>query len=115
MSDKPDKKDEQPLVVKEGLKQQRSRYSALRKAMTATAARVEFLRSLLEQGISKREAARMLSRVDSSLSSNSAETIVYMNFSGVYQTSRCGERRTTPLGSTVVAAPKDVTDDEGLL
>lgn len=106
---------EERVVAKESIKQQRKRYDELRKTMTATAARVEFLRTLLEMGNSKREAARMLSKVDASLSSSSAETIVYTNFSGVYQTSRQGERKIVRANTLVISVPKDIGDDEGLL
>jgi len=99
------------------LDKRKQRYEELKKDNTATAARVEFLRECLEEGMSKREAARELSRVEPLLSHGSAETIVYMNFSGRYQTTKQSDRK--PLVSNVskarVKAPKSVEADEDLL
>lgn len=88
------------------------RYEELKQENTRTAARVLLLQELLEAGMSKREAAHTLSEIDPSISRNSAETIVYTNFSGRYRTIK---RRNTDVPVIHVEAPTDVSDDEGLL
>lgn len=95
------------------MKDMEKRFRQLRSDRTRTAARVEFLRELLEEGMSKREAAHALSSVDPYLEKNSAETIVYMNFSGQYRTARRRAEVSAPVEK--VDAPEDVEDDEGLL
>ncbi len=61
-------------------------------AMTETAKRIEFLRDCLETGVSKREAARRLAAHDPRVGQKTAETLVYFNFSGAYQTTKRGQR-----------------------
>lgn len=98
----------------EQFEKRKKRYHELCKTNTRTAARVEFLQECLEDGMAKRDAAHELSRVDPALSHASAETIVYMNFSGRYKVSRQG----IPMKSSKpskVSAPKNVEDDEELL
>lgn len=80
---------------------------------TRTAARVLFLKELLESGMSKREAAHALSDVDPLLGRNSAETIAYTNFSGEYRTIK--RRSADTPNIPTVQAPDDLEDDEGLL
>lgn len=67
-------------------------YQENRNALTETAKRVEYLNECLESGVSKREAARMLVAHDPRLSQKSAETLVYMSFSGQYSTTLRGRR-----------------------
>lgn len=91
----------------------KKRFGELQESNTRTAARVLFLRELLELGMSKREAAHMLAEVDAQLGRNSAETIVYTNFSGEYKTIR--RRTLSAVDIPKVDTPSDVEDDEGLL
>lgn len=95
----------------------KNRYDELKTTNTATAARVSFLQECLEAGMSKREAAWELSRVEPLLSKGSAETIVYMNFSGRYQTTKQPERKNAPSNASKarIEAPKSVEADEDLL
>lgn len=95
--------------------ERKARYHELLETLTRTAARVEFLQECLESGMSKRQASRELVKVEPLLSHGSAETIVYMNFSGKYRTSKLGIKRVAAPKTARIAAPSSVEDDEGLL
>ncbi len=91
-------------------------YQEDREAMTETAKRVEFLNECLESGVSKREAARMLVAHDPRLSQKSAETLVYMSFSGQYRTTMRGTRLKHGFKEKPEFVPvANVEDDESLL
>lgn len=95
-------------------------YARDREAMTETSRRIEFLEDCLVRGMSKREAARQLVKYDPRIGQSTAETLVYINFSGSYQTTMRG-RKKGRLQQVVshepekVDTPADVEDDEGLL
>lgn len=100
----------------------REAYEDDRAAQTETSRRIEFLEECLEQGMSKREAARRLVEHDPRVGQRTAETLVYMNFSGMYQTTMRGRRKAALQeaasrndGPEPIKAPADVEDDEGLL
>lgn len=97
----------------------KNRYNELKLVNTATAARVAFLHECLDEGMSKREAAWELSRVEPLISRGSAETIVYMNFSGRYHTTKQPNRKNASSSALKVhiKAPKSVgaEADEDLL
>ena len=95
-------------------------YEGMEEAMTDTQKRVRFLRECLETGMSKREAARELCKHDPRIGLNSAETIVYLNFSGMYESTKKGRRiYKDELEDRNIAVtcppPQDITDDEALL
>lgn len=95
-------------------------YEEHEQAKTATMSRVEFLEERLEEGMSKRDAAKALCEYDPRIGRKTAETIVYTTFSGLYQTSRRGRKPKTQAGSPQeqvidVDAPPPVSDDEALL
>jgi len=92
-------------------------YKDHRVTMTETSKRIEFLEECLEKGISKRQAARMLSEHDPRVGRRTAENLVYTNFSGQYQTSLRGRRKselTEPV-KIVEAVVPNVLDDESIL
>lgn len=91
-------------------------YREQRAIMTETSRRVEFLEGCLETGVSKREAARMLVNHDPRISKGTAETLVYLNFSGRYCTSLRGRRLSTVTSPTmpIIALP-DLNDEEAIL
>jgi hypothetical protein len=91
-------------------------YQEQRDNMTETSKRVEFLEDCLEAGVSKREAARMLVNHDPRISKGTAETLVYLNFSGRYCTSLKGRRLSTVTSPTtpIIALP-DLNDEEAIL
>lgn len=92
-------------------------YQDHRANMTETSKRIEFLEECLEKGMSKREAARKLSEHDPRVGRRTAETLVYTNFSGQYQTTLRGRRKskqTEPVKTTEAVVP-DVSDDESIL
>jgi len=92
-------------------------YKDHRATMTETSKRIEFLEECLEKGISKRQAARMLSEHDPRVGRRTAENLVYTNFSGQYQTSLRGRRKselTEPV-KIVEAVVPNVLDDESIL
>ena len=96
----------------------REAYNEDREAMTETAKRVEYLRECLESGVSKREAARMLVIHDPRVSQKTAETLVYMSFSGQYRTTTRGSRLKHGFveTDTIAVIPRpDLEDDESLL
>lgn len=97
----------------------REAYESHLEGATDTQLRVEFLEEKLEEGYSKREAARLLVEHDPKVGHRTAETIVYTVFSGMYQTTKRGRRkRMESKGPAVIRIPEpppDVTDDEGLL
>lgn len=88
---------------------------------TATMARVQFLQERLEEGMSKRDAARSLCEHDPRIGKRTAETLVYSNFSGMYKTSRRGRKPksdiSSPPNEPVIHSddPPPVSDDEALL
>jgi len=93
-------------------------YQQQRKAMTETAKRVEFLQDWLEKGVSKRKAARLLVAHDPRIGQKTAETLVYINFSGQYVTTMRGCRRgkQAEIPTTApVESPPDIEDDEAIL
>jgi hypothetical protein len=85
---------------------------------TDTMMRIEYLHEKLEEGLSKRAAARALSQYDPRISSATAETLVYTVFSGLYQTTK-RERRGSLKQIQSISAPLNitipVTSDEDLL
>ena len=84
---------------------------------TETGKRIDFLQECLDDGMSKREAARLLAERDPRVSRKTAETLVYLNFSGEYQTTKRGQRRrpnTTDPVQPKIEAP-DINDDESIL
>ena len=92
-------------------------YQNHRANMTETSKRIEFLEECLEKGMSKRDAARKLSEHDPRVGRRTAETLVYTNFSGQYQTTLRGRRKsglTEPVKPTEAIIP-DVSDDESIL
>lgn len=91
----------------------RERFSELSENNTRTAARVLFIEELLKRGMSKREAAHLLSDVDPLLGRGSAETIAYTNFSGRYRTTKRPE--SSKVTHPKVESPVDIEDDEDLL
>lgn len=91
----------------------RQHFMELAENNTRTAARVIFIEDLLKQGMSKREAAHLLSDVDPLLGKGSAETIAYTNFSGRYRTVKRPE--TAKHEAPTIESPTDIEDDEGLL
>lgn len=88
---------------------------------TATMARVQFLQDRLEEGMSKRDAARFLCEHDPRIGKRTAETLVYSNFSGLYKKSRRGRKPksdiSSPPNEPVIPTddPPPVSDDEALL
>jgi len=93
-------------------------YREQRDNITETSKRVEFLEDCLETGVSKREAARMLAAHNPRIGRRTAETLVYLNFSGRYQTTLRGRRRLKPKEITTRATTSvtpDVSDDESIL
>lgn len=93
-------------------------YQDQRATMTETSKRVEFLEDCLETGVSKREAARMLAADNPRIGRGTAETLVYLNFSGRYQTTLRGRRRLKPKEITTIVTAgvtPDVSDDESIL
>ena len=87
-------------------------------AMTETAKRVEYARECLETGVSKREASRMLVKHDPRIGQKTAETLIYINFSGMYQTTLRGRRTGKSVDKSVaVAAVRavDFEDEESIL
>lgn len=70
---------------------------------TDTMHRVDFLREKLDEGMSKRDAAKALCKYDPRVGPKTAETIVYTVFSGMYQKSRRGRK-----GKTTKARPLNV-------
>jgi hypothetical protein len=92
-------------------------YENHKKSMTVTAERIEYLEECLEDGISKREAARRLVLHDPRIGQRTAETLVYMNFSGQYQTTTRGRRKSKSkdIRPALVISTSDITDDESLL
>jgi hypothetical protein len=89
---------------------------------TLTQERVIFVEKCLQQGMSKREAARQLVKRDPRIGKGSAETIVYQNFSGMYQTTRRGRRykysnnppKPIEESQNILETP-DISNDEELL
>jgi hypothetical protein len=109
-----------PTSVKSSLEYLESVYSSHMEANTETSKRIEYLTDCLESGMSKREAARKLSEHDPRVSRKTAETLVYLNFSGKYQTSRVGRRKslsdstaTIPLVPDLI--PPNIESDEDIL
>jgi len=92
-------------------------YDTSRASMTETAKRIEFLEDCLVSGVSKREAARILVVHDPRIGQRTAETLVYLNFSGEYQTTKRGQRKpvSTETTSEVVLPVADINDDESIL
>ncbi len=92
-------------------------YTDHRANMTITSERIEFLEECLETGMSKRAAARELTEHDPRVGSKTAENLVYSNFSGQYQTTLKGRRKSKPTKEPVKAkvAVLDVSDDESIL
>lgn len=88
---------------------------------TATMARVQYLQDRLEEGMSKRDAARSLCEHDPRIGRRTAETLVYSNFSGLYKTSLRGRKPKSDISSPPnepviqVDDPPPVSDDEALL
>ncbi len=93
-------------------------YQEQQNAMTETAKRVEFLQDWLEKGVSKRKAARLLVAHDPRIGQKTAETLVYINFSGQYVTTmrgcRKGKQAEIPV-TAPVESPPDIEDDEAIL
>jgi hypothetical protein len=110
------KSDRFAIPIKE-LEDLEKAYKDNRAVMTETSKRIEFLQDCLETGVSKREAARMLMAHDPRIGQRTAETLVYINFSGQYQTTMRGRRRSKPVAKTApVRAPlPDIEDDEAIL
>lgn len=106
-----------PIGESEKIDCMRDEYLKDRNSKTLTALRVEFLEDCLEQGMSKREAARQLVLKDSRIGQSSAETLVYVNFSGDYQTSIRKNRLTNDPVDSVVDSNiiLDIGGDEDLL
>lgn len=105
-------------TMKTALEELKVAYVENRAAMTETARRIEFLHECLENGVSKREAARMLVIHDPRVGQKTAETLVYMNFSGQYQTTLRGRRLRKSdkvPAKALVEAPPDVSNDEDIL
>ncbi len=92
-------------------------YQDNRSNMTETSKRIEFLEERLETGVSKRQAARMLAEHDPRVGRKTAENLVYTNFSGQYQTSLRGKRKSDVAEVETIKAVMvaDVSDDESLL
>lgn len=87
-------------------------------AMTETAKRVEYARECLETGVSKREASRMLVKHDPRIGQKTAETLIYINFSGQYQTTLRGRRTGKTVDESVAVAvvrTVDFENDESIL
>lgn len=88
---------------------------------TATMDRVQFLQDRLEEGMSKRDAARSLCEHDPRIGRRTAETLVYSNFSGMYKISRRGRKPkpdiNSPPSEHVIPSddPPPVSNDEALL
>ena len=104
----------------ENIKRLREVYESHLEAATDTQRRVEYLEDRLQEGYSKREAARLLTEHDPRVGRRTAETIVYTVFSGLYQTTKRGRRKKTeqrkaPAFVVSQAPPPDITDDEGIL
>lgn len=105
-------------VIRDGLVVLKDAYEDHTRNLTETQARVEFLRRELETGISKREAARRLVAHDPRIGQKSAESLVYMNYSGQYQTSKRGRRLKqgeSPPKVERLDPPPDITSDEDLI
>jgi len=109
-------------ISKDMLKALKEAYDAeldITSPTTETAKRIEYLRTCLDNGVSKREAARMLVVHDSRLTQRSAESLVYMNFSGQYRTTMRGTRKNRieydHPGPVIPIERTDVEDDESLL
>ena len=92
-------------------------YQDHRATMTETSKRIEYLEECLESGASKRQAARMLSEHDPRVGRRTAENLVYTNFSGQYQTSLRGRRKSDVAEVETIKAVivADVSDDESIL
>ena len=91
-------------------------YTSYREQTTVTTARVEYLEQCLIQGMNKREAARALIEHDPRISRRTAETLVYTNFSGMYQNPR--KRRASSVHEGPVVnqeAPPAISSEEDLL
>jgi hypothetical protein len=106
-----------PLGFSKEIDCMRKVYFEERTSKTITALRVEFLEECLESGMSKREAARQLVKKDHRIGQRSAETLVYVNFSGDYQTStRRTKLESNPTDSVVESnIILDISSDEDLL
>jgi len=93
-------------------------YRENRATITVTSKRIEFLQECLETGVSKRAAARMLMAHDPRVGQKTAETLVYTNFSGQYQTTLRGRRtgKTANQSAPIpIVSTVDIEDDESLL
>lgn len=102
-------------LTEENLTRLRDAYRDHLDSRTETAKRIDFLQNCLEQGMSKREAARALSEHDPRVNRKTAETLVYFNFSGQYRTTNRGRRRDVVEEPIVKIQPPDIEDDEAIL
>ena len=107
---------EEPTKIQSKLSNLRDAYEQDRDNMTETSKRIEFLQGCLDEGMSKREAARKLVKHDPRVGQRTAETLVYLNFSGMYQTSKRGRRKKATVAVPAQVLPvASIDDDESIL
>ena len=97
----------------------REAYHSHLEGRTDTQKRVDFLQDCLEDGMSKREAAKALCEHDPRVGPGTAETLVYTAFSGQYQKSQRGRRgkvtKAKPMPMPKMAPPPSPMDDEDII